>query len=246
MTLMPIFTKQLLAGLVLFTPIFLVACTGNTPTDKVMPRSMTALEMADAILDMWQGDYNNDVQISDLREDGVPIWIEGQEETETSTTFGGFLPVKSYYRRIDLPAFGNRVLYLEEFTFKDNPYRQRIYTIIHDTEKETTRVKLWYFKDKETYRGAWKDLSALGGLTPEDLSPLPDNCDLYVSQSENGRLYMKMPKDKCKFGSKIFDYQVSLGPDDFWFRDRIVNADTMTVSVTAGSFGYHKLDKVSP
>ncbi|MGJ8563077.1 MAG: chromophore lyase CpcT/CpeT [Alphaproteobacteria bacterium] len=206
---------------------------------------MTSLQMADAIMEMWNGDYNNDIQIAALREDGVPIWREGQEENEFGETFGGFLPVNSHYRVVDIPAFGERVLYLEEFTFKNNPYRQRLYTVTYDAEAETTRVKLWYFKDKTRYKGAWKDLSAVKLLKPSDMSPLPDNCDMYVTQTGNGRLQMKMPKNQCKFGDSIFDYQVSLSSDSFWFRDRIVDSNTQLVKVTAGSFAYHKLDKIS-
>jgi len=243
-------SKQFLVSFSTITAILIGACTNQKASETTKPvmqvKPMTSLEMADAILGMWKGDYNNDLQISAFQEDGVPIWIRGNKENESGTTFGGFLPVTSYYRTVDMPAFGERVIYLEEFTFKEDPYRQRVYTVIHDAEKDVTRVKLWYFKDKETYRGAWKNLSVIENLSPDDFSPLPDNCDLYVSQSDDGRLYMKMPKDQCKFGSSIFDYQVSLDANSFWYRDRIVDADTMRVKVTAGSFGYHKLDKVNP
>ena len=212
---------------------------------EVKSASLSSVEIADTVLNWWTGDYNNDAQIEFLKKDGVPIWQEGQTENETGQTFGGFLPVHSYYRKVDMPAFGDRVLYLEELTFKKNPYRQRIYTIIHDAEADKTRVKLWYFKDREKYLGAWNDLSMIKDLTPEDMSPLPDNCDLYIEQGDNGRLEMKMPKDACKFGESIFDYQVSIGPDDFWFRDRIVDAESKVVKMTAGMFAYHKLDKVN-
>jgi len=53
---------------------------------------------------------------------------------------------------------------------------------------------------------------------------------------------MKMPS--CVFGDKLFDYQVILGPDDFWFRDRIADAESGLVTMTAGSFTYHKLQRV--
>lgn len=170
----------------------------------------------------------------------APIWQEA-EEGETQT-FGGHLPVRSFYRAVDLPAFGDRVLYLEELTFGDNPYRQRIYTVAVDDE-DRARVKLWYFKNKEAYAGAWQDLSRLAALAPEDMSPLPDNCDLVVEPQADGRLHLMMPRDQCAFGSRMFDYRVSLSPEDFWFRDRIVNADTKIVLMTAGSFTWHRMDR---
>jgi len=236
-----------------FSKFFLMATTGlfvtacNTPqsdtkTPPTKSADMSSPEMVKNIMSWWQGDYNNDAQITALKEDGAPIW---QKDVE-GATFGGHLPISSYYRRVDMPAFGENVLYLEEFSFKENPYRQRIYTVKHHEDTNEVRIKLWYFPDKTTYAGAWKDVSRIKDLKPEDMSPLPDNCDLYVTQAENGRLEMTMPKDQCKFGKSIFDYQVSLSSDDFWFRDRIVNAETMRVKSTAGSFQFHTLDRVTP
>ena len=233
------FLKSILASTTLS---FLMACSeGNNVNDRPISTS-TSMDVIETIMAWWPGDYNNDAEIAALREDGAPIWRKDVKDD----TFGGHLPVNSYYRAVDMPAFGEHVLYLEEFTFKENPYRQRIYTIIENKETDEIRVKLWYFPDKTTYAGAWKDVSIIKDLTPEDLSPLPDNCDLYVKGAPNGRIEMKMPRDQCKFGSSIFDYQVSLGPDQFWFRDRIVDAETMQVKSTAGSFQYHKLDKIDP
>jgi hypothetical protein len=110
------------------------------------------------------------------------------------------------------------VLYVEEKSFKVDPYRQRIYTVIVDAATNEVRVKLWNFKDEEKYLGAWKDPKILQGLTPEEMSPLPDQCDMSVSPLDDGRLHMKM-RD-CAFGEKLFDYQVILGPGSFWFRPR--------------------------
>ncbi|MEM9570456.1 MAG: chromophore lyase CpcT/CpeT [Pseudomonadota bacterium] len=226
--------------------IFGMGCVGlsacETAPAVIDDASLTGTQIAENVMAWWPGDYSNAAQITALREDGAPIWRQGQYED--GQAFGGHLPVSSYYRGVEMPAFGDRVLYLEEFTFDDNPYRQRIYTISVD-EADQVRVKLWYFPDKTTYAGAWQDLDMIATLTPEDMSPLPDNCDLLVSETDDGRLHMMMPKDQCKFGESIFDYQVSLSASDFWFRDRIVNAETMEVTMTAGSFTYHKLDRLS-
>lgn len=217
-----------------------LACSPGVETN-LAPMSTTPEAMVEKVMEWWPGDYNNDGQIESLREDGAPIWQQGKGEEHA---FGGHLPVNAYYRKVDLPAFGDNVFYLEEFTFKEDTYRQRIYTIEGTDSAETLRVKLWYFKDKKSFWGAKDELTRLAKLTKEDMSPLPDNCDLYITPTSDGRLEMKMPKDQCKFGKSIFDYQVSLGANDFWFRDRIVDAETMQVKMTAGSFQYHKLDKL--
>jgi len=162
--------------------------------------------------------------------------VEGQ-------TLGGFLPISAHYRRIDIPAIGENVLYLEEKIFGDEPYRQRFYTLKYNKEIDALSVKLWSFKDKKAYLDSWQDLSRVQDVTPELLSPLPDNCDLIVKKTDEGRYHMKMPD--CTFGTKKFDYQVNLGPNTYWSRDRIVNVETGLVEMSAGLFGYHTLDKLN-
>lgn len=234
--------RNCICAAALITASTLLACSTISE-----PNEGTVIEVQDSeiqiIMEWWDGFYNNNSQILAFKEDGVPIWqkdVEGQK-------LAGYLPVTSFYKSVDMPEFGENVIYVEERTFgKDgNPYRQRIYTVEYRTDKKTIAVKLWYFKDREKYIGAWNDISKISGLKPEDMSPLPDNCDLYISKIQ-GRYDMKMPKNECIFGDKLFDYQVSLGSDSFWSRDRIVNSKTSIVESTAGSFGWHKLDKIKP
>ncbi len=220
----------------------LTACeTVTGPPATIAAEVDTAVSKSDiaTIMDWWAGDFNNDAQIAALEAAGEPIWIRGTKEG-----LGGHLPVSSRYRVVDMPAFGENVLYLEERTFgKDDgdQYRQRIYTIDYNAETDTVAVKLWYFKDRDTYWGAWNDLSQITALTPDDFSALPDPCDLIVTKTPENRYEMTMTE--CIFGTSQFDYQVSLGADSFWYRDKILNAETGEITATAGNFDYHKLDR---
>jgi len=228
-------------ALTTFTSLALLACQTEVPTTNPAEQVDLSISESDiqTLMKWWDGDYNNDAQIAALKADGKPVWqkdVEGQ-------TLGGHLPITSHYRPIDLPAFGENVIYVEEKTFGENgnPYRQRLYTLDYDAESNGISVKLWSFKDKETYLGAWTDLTRVKDITPEQMSPLPDKCDLQVRKTPEGRYHMKMPN--CVFGKKLFDYQVSLGEDSFWSRDRIANAETGIVEMSAGGFTYHNLDK---
>jgi hypothetical protein len=188
------------------------------------------------IMQWWNGDYDNDAQIKGLMAADKPVWrADGSGE-------GGHIAVTSHYRRINLPAFGDNVIYVEETKHNDpdNLFRQRIYTLSQPDSDGPVRVKLWYFKDKEGYIGAWKNLSMLDKLTPEQMSPLPDNCDLLVTRV--GRKYhMPMTDGACVFGTRSFNYQVLLGRDSFWFRDKIVDVESGETLETAGAFTYHEL-----
>lgn len=227
------------AQLSAFAALFLIgvtACAGK-PEKPVEGGS----QMLDQVLAWWPGDYHNNRQLDELRAAGKPIWkADGSGKP-------GHIAVASHYRRADLPAFGEHVLYVEETKHGDPSaiFRQRIYTLTRDLETDTVTVKLWYFKDKTRYLGAWKDAGILAELTPEQMSPLPDHCDLTIRRQDT-RYHMSMPPKQCVFGERYFDYQVLLGPNSFWFRDRIVNAATDEVMEAAGDFTYHELDRVAP
>lgn len=190
------------------------------------------------IMSWWNGDYDNDRQVARLIAAGSPIWREDDSGK------GGHIEVTSHYRPVNLPAFGDKVIYVEETKYGDptSIFRQRIYTLRVDEEAGQGRVKLWNFKDKTRYVGAWSDLSMLDELTPDEMSALPDNCDLHVRR-DGEKFHMPMNGSDCAFGDRYFNYQVLLGPDSFWFRDKIVRVEDDEILTTSGDFTYHELDK---
>lgn len=191
------------------------------------------------IMSWWQGDYNNSAQINQLVSDGKAVW------REDGSGKGGHIEVTSHYRPVELPQFGENVIYVEETKHGDpgNIFRQRIYTLSPDTDTGIVRVKLWNFKDKEKYVGAWQDLAKISNLMPDEMFPLPDKCDLLV-QRQDDKYHMPMKNRDCAFGENYFNYQVLLGPDSFWFRDKIVRLSDDEIIETAGGFTYHQLEKL--
>jgi hypothetical protein len=189
------------------------------------------------IMTWWNGDYDNDAQIAALKKDGKPVWRK-----DVDKEIGGHADIVSHYRPIQLPAFGAHVIYVEETKFGDptNIFRQRIYTLSIDEASTQLRVKLWSFKDKTKYVGAWKDLGRLAAVTPAEMSPLPDKCDLRVTR-EGAKFHMAMHEKDCAFGENYFNYQVLLGENSFWFRDKISKVADDTIVSSAGNFTYHEL-----
>lgn len=193
-----------------------------------------------AIMEMWPGTYNNNNQIDEAIANGDDVWrLDGSGE-------GGYLNITSHYARVDLPAFGENVLYVEEYRdgVPDATYRQRIYTLWVDEEEQVVRVRFWNFKDRQKYVGAWQELSRIAELSPDELSALPGICDLRAER-KGENYYLPMRGKDCAFGEQYFNYQVILRPDAFWYRDKIVKLEGDTVSMTAADFAYHTLDKIS-
>lgn len=222
-----------LTGLTIAGPLILAAQTACAAATEASLEEDLA-----TIMTWWNGDYDNDRQIRQLEAADQPVWRADDSGK------GGHIEVTSHYRPVLLPAFGEHVIYVEETKHgdPDELFRQRIYTLTIDETENLIRVKLWYFKDREKYVGAWRNLTMIQALSPDEMSPLPDNCDLLVSKAGD-KFHMPMRNRDCVFGERYFNYQVLLGPDSFWFRDKIVSLKDDVVLETAGNFTYHKLDK---
>lgn len=229
------FTRLLFVSHLLL-PVF---CTQTALAMDNNDKSTGLASQIAEIMTWWDGDYNNSVQVEQLLADGKPVW------REDGSGKGGHIEVVSHYRPVTLPQFGDHVIYVEETKHGDphNIFRQRIYTLTADDVAGVVRVKLWNFKDKKKYVGAWQDLSRIATLMPDEMFPLPDKCDLLVKRQDN-KFHMPMTNRDCAFGENYFNYQVLLGPDTFCFRDKIVRLSDDEVVETAGGFTYHKLNKV--
>ena len=200
---------------------------------------MTKQAQLQEIMEIWPGTYSNTKQINTLQRQGQDIWRLDDSGKD------GYLEIKSHYIKLNLPDIADHVLYVEEYrdNIPEETYRQRIYTLSIDPATEGIKVKMWPFKDKKKYVGAWKNISMLQDLSTEEISAYPDKCDLIVDRKE-GKYYMYMNGKDCAFGEKYFNYQVILSPNMFSFRDKITLIETDEIVSTAGDFQYHNLDRM--
>lgn len=89
-------------------------------------------------------------------------------------------------RRVNLPTFGSRVMYME--FARGGPdgdvMRQRIISFDDDPNRPSNVMLTYNFPDGEAYRGAHKDPSKLDGLTPDDLDLFETGCELIWRERE--------------------------------------------------------------
>ncbi len=199
---------------------------------------LSSSEQLDDIINMWPGTYNNDKQIEEVIKQGKDVWrIDDSGEN-------GYLQIQSHYIKLDKPDIGSHVLYVEEYRdhVPSETYRQRIYTLSVDSS-DMIKVKMWPFKNKKKYIGAWQDLSMLDDLTKDSISAFPDICDLHVSKLGE-EYHMVMNGEDCAFGDRVFNYQVKLSKDVYSYRDKITNKSDGTIITTAANFVYHDLNKI--
>jgi len=207
-------------------------------TEIVKEVAKTPEEQLAEIMSIWPGKYNNDKQITQLQKGGQKIWRFNDEGK------GGYLEIESHYIKLDKPAIGENVLYVEEYRSHqpDSTYRQRIYTLDIDSTN-TVRVKMWPFKDKKKYIGAWRNPEMLNNLTVEEISAFPDICDLFMKK-EGDTYNMAMNGKDCAFGDRVFNYGVKLKEGMYSYHDKITSLSTGETIETAADFAYHNLDKI--
>lgn len=225
------------------THLWLFSCQ---PSDKKAP-TVTSLDQISEqtiddqlleIMQWWPGTFNNDIQITEVTKQGKDVWrIDDSGE-------GGYLQIQSHYIKLDRPEIGDHVLYVEEYRDHEptETYRQRIYTLSIDST-HLIKVKMWPFKDKKKYVGAWKDLTMLNDLTVEDITAYPAICDLHVTKVDD-EYHMVMNGSDCSFGDKVFNYGLKLSKDMFSYRDKITQKSDGEIISTAANFAYHDLNRV--
>ena len=217
------------------------ACLGSTSARAESPLEQDLAQ----IMAWWPGTYNNDRQVAGVEERMGEENFTGEVWRLDGSGMGGYLNVTSHYIRLDAPAIGDNVLYVEEYRDgqPEETYRQRVYTLSVDEEEQVIRVNLANFTDREKYIGAYRDISMLDGITRDDLAPFPAICDL-ISEQRGNRYHMAMRTNACAFGGQAFSYEAVITGDAFWFRDKIVRLEDDTVVMTMANFNFHKSDRV--
>ena len=200
-------------------------------------RTFTLLERElEYLMTIWPGDYDNREQLT---------FDAGVGKTDLET--GGHLRVHAQIRRVELPAFGDHVLYVEEYKNNDprSIFRQRLYVLTADEEEKAIRVRLLFFKDGKAYLGAHGDPGRLASLTQDDLSSL-EGCDVFIRR-DGDWLAGAMENKACVFGEgdgrRYADYQLRIAQDRYWFRDRSLNAATDEIIEQVADFSWHQLER---
>lgn len=213
----------------------LVACACLAASAQ--ERKYTLLEREiEYLMEIWPGDYDNREQLQFDFNVG-----------KRSLDEGAHLRVHSQIRRVDLPAFGEYVLYVEEYRDNDpgSIFRQRLYEFIADEAENAIRVRLHFFRDGNTWLGAQDNPESLSRLTREDTLTLA-GCDLFLARDVDA-ITGGMKAESCVHGGGevegYYDYQVRVTEGNYWFRDRTVSLATGEVVEGMANGSWHQLER---
>lgn len=190
--------------------LFVTPATAQTFTKRELEAHLAL------VMDWWPGEYDNHEQI--VRQSGGGI---------ATPVYEPMFRVHSHYLRLDLPELGENVLYVEEYKNGDpnDIIRIRVYSLNVDEAEQGIRAKLHAFTDRDIDRtGTRLDPERLAAIKASDLTAFSDGCDV-IMRFEGAQFAGGMNREACGQDS-WFDYQLVLGPNHHWTRDRRFNRST--------------------
>jgi|GEM_PF-6783844 len=116
-------------------------------------------------------------------------------------------PIQPYVmvRKVDLPAFGNNVIYFEiRNESRTGPaIRQRIFAFDDNPERAQNQVQSYdMLEDGWTpYVGTYDEPAKLTGLTPEQMYTFPKGCEI-MWRREADDFIGEVTKDRCHINSR--------------------------------------------
>lgn len=207
--------------------LLLIAVVWTAPalSQGTLPRAELERQIEE-IMAWWPGSYDNDEQTI----------LEGRQVVQR---------FHSEVVRVDLPKYGENVLYVEEWK-DDNPtniFRQRLYSLTPDVDAQAVRFTVYYIADGEAVREAYKDEAKRSALATTQAFAI-DGCHFLAKRVGNsyfGGLEAKACVYELDGVKQYSDYQFELGADYAWFRERAWNHADDTVYSEVNGYDWIKM-----
>ena len=165
--------------------LLLPALPAAADVDNTDPFARDLLILAD----WFEGEFDNEEQ----------VWFQADPRSATPDD-ERHERIHTIHTRLDLPAFGAHVFYVEEY--KDNDpaavFRQRLVLFSSDREEPAIRMRQGFFNEPKRFLGAHRAPEKLAGLTTDDVFFL-DQCDVFWRRSADQYEGGMKPKS-CVFG----------------------------------------------
>jgi hypothetical protein len=186
----------------------------DTPANE---QQALAKQVLANLMSWLPGDFNNAALLQ------LP---STQQSGESSGTADKLLT--THIRRVTLPAFGDNVLFLEEYRGADHLERIRLY-VFEPNDNGSVRLRLLNPKDPQALQGARNTPDRLRALTPADVTTDRRACELNFSQHPDGIIIGRMTSGSCDLATDWVDYELHVGPQGHWvcYSRRTQQADTV-------------------
>lgn len=161
------------------------------------------------LTDWFEGEFDNEGQ----------LWFEADPRSATPES-KRHERLHTMHRRIEAPAFGEHVFYVEEY--KDNDptqiVRQRLVTFRSDPQAGGIRMQQGFFRKADRYQGGFADPASLASLKPRQVFFM-NECDV-IWRREASQFKGAMAPKACVFGEgakrRYSVHDLTLSQDKYW------------------------------
>ncbi|MGH9843619.1 MAG: chromophore lyase CpcT/CpeT [Blastocatellia bacterium] len=220
----PYFRRTCLVALFLST--FVVAANAqskNSALDADLKQMMS----------LFEGEFDNFAQ----------VWEEKEQKAQYPHEH-----IHSIFHRVKLPAIGENVFYVKQYTDGDpaKVYRQRLYKFTPNEKEKAIELDIYQFPDEKAVTDAHLDQSKLAGLTADKLRATP-GCEVFWKrEGEDFMGYMK--PGACRVKSQrsgktiVITDDLKLNRNEIWIRDQAKDEEGNYVFGHKGNV-HHKLKR---
>lgn len=197
-------------------PIALIACLVAVGAAAQPGAASTRLDDDLELLARWfEGDFDNNQQVVDERD------AKAARPHER---------IHSVFARVDLPAFGRHVFYVQQYQDGDPTklYRQRLYRLSTTPGAQAIQLDILSFPDEAAVVDAHEHPAKLAGLTPARMRSLP-GCEVYWRRDGDAFIGSMTP-GACRITSRttgqpiVISDDLRLTADEIWISDRAHDA----------------------
>lgn len=177
------------------------------------------------LLTQWfSGQFDNEEQ----------VWFERDPRSATPES-ERHERIHVTHQRLDLPAFGDQVFYVEEYKGNnpDELIRQRFVVFSAEAGSESIRMQQGFFKDAASFRGGVDKPELFAGLQPAQVFFM-NECDVFWKRV-GGQFHGAMNPKACVFGEgekrRYSVHNLILSSDQYWRVDStfLVSDDSLHV-----------------
>ena len=189
----------------------------------------------------WTGAFSNERQVASERYSLDPDYPEASRLTRDIRVY-----------RLDAPAIGTTVLYLEEVKM-DQPekaHRQRVMTFLWHADRAEIEVQQLFFSTELAYDRPFLPPEAVRQMRREDFAEVP-GCNLFFVWDEAlERFKGGMRPRQCEYehpgsGLVYAEFDMILDRHRLWYRDRSIKIPDGAIRGEIDGFSWLRFDRLS-
>ena len=218
------------------------SASGSVAGQTVDPsEAMPGAEQIALFAEYWTGAFSNEMQVASELRNPDPDYPEASRLTRDIRV-----------HRLDAPAIGQTVLYLEEIKM-DQPgkaHRQRAMTFVWRPDRREIEVQQLFFSTELAYDRPFIPPQEVEKMRREDFAQAP-GCNLFFAWDVKlQRFKGGMRPRRCEYehpvsGPVYAEFDMILDRDRLWYRDRSIKIADGAIRGEIDGFSWLRFDRLS-